>query len=255
MGRGAHSSCGAPRPVVGGKAEVSDPAWATPCSGGPAGVQQLGPSPQQTAPHAGPPPAPPPLPQQEEETRRPSPGLPTAAAASPAPAPPRAAAWTSGIPAPARGEWGRRSGRSSRPGTRCSHGASHARQELCSDGQEPGRRPPHPKLEPNFLVPSWSSPARLHPGESLVPWRDSGGGGARGMPAGPGGGVAGGGGMWNSPGGPNVVTMASAGRTGGTSQSEHGFTPRPVCAANGNQAVGWAGPRLAGPDPRTPSSR
>lgn len=40
--------------------------------------------------------------------------------------------------------------------------------------------------------------------------------------------MAGGGGMWNSPGGPNVVTMASAGRTGSTGQSEHGFTPRPV---------------------------
>lgn len=117
------------------------------------GVRLPGPNPQQTAPHEGPPPAPLPLPWQEEETWRPSPGLPTAAAASPAPAPPRAAVRTSGIPAPARGEWGRRGGRSSRQGTRCGLGAAHAREELCSEGQEPGRRPPHPKLESNFLVP------------------------------------------------------------------------------------------------------
>lgn len=34
--------------------------------------------------------------------------------------------------------------------------------------------------------------------------------------------AAGGGGIWTSPGGPNVVTMANAGRTGGAGQSEHG---------------------------------
>lgn len=33
--------------------------------------------------------------------------------------------------------------------------------------------------------------------------------------------AAGGGGIWTSPGGPNVVTMANAGRTGGAGQSEH----------------------------------
>lgn len=45
-----------------------------------------------------------------------------------------------------------------------------------------------PNLSPTFLVPSWSPPASLHPGGSRVPWRDSGGGDARGMPAGPGAG-------------------------------------------------------------------
>lgn len=60
------------------------------CVGGPtlrwaSGVRRPGPSPRQAAPHAGPPPAPLPLPRREEETRRPSPGLRTAAAASPAP--------------------------------------------------------------------------------------------------------------------------------------------------------------------------
>ena len=38
--------------------------------------------------------------------------------------------------------------------------------------------------------------------------------------------MAGGGGIWNSPRGPNVVTMASAGWTGGVGQSERG-TPAP----------------------------
>ena len=37
----------------------------------------------------------------------------------------------------------------------------------------------------------------------------------------PGAGAGGGGGIWTSPGGPNVVTMANAGRTGGAGQSEH----------------------------------
>lgn len=149
VGHGANSSRGAPRPVVGGKAEVLDPAWATLCSGGPAGVPQPGPSLQQTAPHAGPPPAPLPLPWQEEETRRPSPGLPTAAAASPAPAPPRAAARTSGIPAPARGEWGRRSGRSSRPGTAVTESFTRGKNFAARDRSRGGSGRT-PNLSPTF---------------------------------------------------------------------------------------------------------
>lgn len=44
---------------------------------------------------------------------------------------------------------------------------------------------------------------------------------------------AGGGGIWNSPGGPNVVTMANAGWTDDAGQSEHGATAQAVEAANG----------------------
>lgn len=73
------------------------------------------------------------------------------------------------------------------------------------------------------------------------------------MPAGPGG-AAGGGGMWNSPGGPNVVTMANAGRTGRAGLSEHGFTPRPVVLPMG--ATRWSGRdaplRTGPPHPQQP---
>lgn len=219
------------------------------------GVRLPGPNPQQTAPHEGPPPAPLPLPWQEEETWRPSPGLPTAAAASPAPAPPRAAVRTSGIPAPARGEWGRRGGRSSRQGTRCGLGAAHAREELCSEGQEPGRRPPHPKLESNFLVPLRVPRPVSIPVEA----------GSRGGTVGEGAPVECRQGQEGGDGrrGRNVELSR------GTQRGHHGecrtdgwhwpigarLYAQTRCATNGNQAVGWAGPRLAGPDPRTPSSR
>lgn len=100
---------------VGGKAEVVEDAWEIPRLGEPAGVPRPGPSPPQAAPHTGPPPAPLPLPWREEETRRPSPGLPTVAAASPAPSPPCAASRTSWT----RGEKGSRGGRSRRLGICC----------------------------------------------------------------------------------------------------------------------------------------
>lgn len=59
-------------------------------------------------------------------------------------------------------------------------------------------------------------------------------------------GAAGGGGIWNSPGGPNVVTMASAGWTGALSNGSTALPPRPAVAANGSRAARWAGPRGAG---------
>lgn len=61
-------------------------------------------------------------------------------------------------------------------------------------------------------------------------------------------GAAGGGGIWNAPGGPHVVTMASAGWTGGAGQSEHGPAVRgprrlPMGAARwgGRDRAGRAG--------------
>lgn len=67
--------------------------------------------------------------------------------------------------------------------------------------------------------------------------------------------MAGVGGMWNSPGGPNVVTMASAGRTGGTGQSEQGFTPRLVALPMETKRWGGRDHALQDRTPRTPSSR
>lgn len=117
-------------------------------------------------------------------------------------------------------------------------GASHARDELCCRDRSRGGARRTPNSEPNFLVPSWGSPnppqPRRRPGPAAGQW----GRGRRWNAAGSGG-AAGGGGMWNSPGGPNVVTMASAGRTGGTGQSEPGFTPRP--SALPMEAARWGG--------------
>ena len=118
-----------------------------------------------------------------------------------------------------------------------------------------------PGSEQNFLAPSPGSPTSWGPG--LGSEGAAGVGGKAGPPSecsGPGpdgrGAPAGGGGIWNSPGGPNVVTMASVGWTGSAGQSERdaaalGLRRLPMR----DRVVGWAGPPLEGPGDPPPSAR
>lgn len=122
-------------------------------------------------------------------------------------------------------------GTPSRPGTFSGREGVKLRGVLEEEQRELQRPQQPPNSEQNFLAPSAGSPTSGAPASGVEGASGVGGGGRAGPPLKSSGlgpdprgaaAAAGGGGIWTSPGGPNVVTMANAGRTGGAGQSEHG---------------------------------